>query len=126
MKQDRNKIRGFGRGKERVIYAPYIDTPKKVEPLNWLASCIANGEENNYSEKIENLIEHSINSSSTSNLFKRFLIGQGDPDLTEKKANKDQNFNELIEDIAEEYKDSRPFHSEIRIETQETKWKRLE
>jgi len=110
MKQDRNKIRGFGRGKERVIYAPYIDTPKKVEPLNWLASCIANGEENNYSEKIENLIEHSINSSSTSNLFKRFLIGQGDPELTEKKANKDQNFNELIEDIAEEYKDHRGFY----------------
>lgn len=107
---ERNKIRGNRKGQEARIYAPYLDTPKKSEPLNWEGICIANGENNDYSERIENHIEHSINATMVSNLFKRFLIGQGDEALYKQKANENQTYEELIDDIADEYKDHRGFY----------------
>lgn len=110
MNQPRNRIKGHGTGQERRIYAPYVDTPRKTEPINWGAYCVANGENNDYSERVENFIEHSINATSVSGLFKRFLLGQGDPNIEEKKANDKQTFDELINDIADEYKDHKGFY----------------
>lgn len=110
MNKPRNRFKGLGTGQEARIYAPYTDTPRKTEPISWGALCVANGENNDYSERVENFIEHSINATSVSGLFKRFLIGQGDPKIEDKKANDKQTFDELINDIADEYKDHKGFY----------------
>ena len=98
------------RGKDRSIYPSYNDTAKKTEAKFWEGICIANSDENDYSERIENYIENSINATTTSNLFKRFLVGQGDLNLNNLKVNKKQKFDELIDDIADEYKDHRGYY----------------
>ena len=105
----RNKIRRI-RGKERKVIPPYEDTYRKTEAKNWDGICIANGDENDYSEKIENYIENSINATTTSNLFKRFLIGQGDLNYNDWQVNKKQKFDEFIDDLGDEYKDHRGFY----------------
>ena len=105
----RNKIRRI-RGKERIINPPYEDTYRKTEAKDWDGICIANGDENDYSEKIENYIENSINATTTSNLFKRFLVGQGDLNYNDWQVNKKQKFDEFIDDLADEYKDHRGFY----------------
>ena len=72
---------------------------KKTEVLSKSDKIIANGESNDYAEKIELYIENSVTATSASNVFKRFLIGLGDASLKDLKPNKYQLFDEFIDRI---------------------------
>lgn len=95
--------------KSYQIFAPLIDLFKKTEVLSKSDKIIANGESNDYAEKIELYIENSVTATSASNVFKRFLIGLGDASLKDLKPNKYQLFDEFIDRISEDYKDHRGF-----------------
>ena len=91
------------------IFAPLVDLFKRSEVYNKSDKIIFNGENNDYAEKVELFIENSITASSSSNVFKRFLIGLGDQNLKDFAPNKYQKFDEFLDKIAEDYKDHRGF-----------------
>jgi hypothetical protein len=95
--------------KSYKIFAPLIDLFKKKEVYNKSDKIIYNGENNDYAEKVELFIENSITATSSSNVFKRFLIGLGDHNLKDFAPNKYQKFDEFLDKIAEDYKDHRGF-----------------
>ena len=95
--------------KDFKIFAPLIDLFKKEEFRQKSDKIIYNGDQNDYAEKVELFIENSVTSTSASNVFKRFLLGLGSEELKNWRPNSYQKGDELLDQIAEDYKDHRGF-----------------
>lgn len=73
----------------RLLFARLLELPKRVVSYDKGIEAIKNGEDNDYPERVERLIDHSITAKQCRKLFRQYLTGKGFDGLNEIKVNKD-------------------------------------
>tara|TARA_R110002167_G_scaffold81296_3_gene222683 strand:+ start:439 stop:1644 length:1206 start_codon:yes stop_codon:yes gene_type:complete len=63
--------------KARLLFAQLAELPKRVLKFDKGIEVILNGEENDYPERVERLIDNSITAKQCRKLFRQFLTGKG-------------------------------------------------
>lgn len=77
--------------KAQLLFARLLELPKRGGELNKNLSVIFNGDENDYAERVERLIDNSITAKQCRKLFRQYLTGRGfGDDLNQIIVNKDK------------------------------------
>lgn len=76
--------------------AEVIELPQRPTDFNKQLGVIANGDDNNYPERVERIINNSSTAKSCAGLMQRFCKGRGFEGLNDKKVDRDKTLFDLL------------------------------
>ena len=87
------------------FFATLLEIPKKINLFNKTLKIILNGEENDYSERVDALINNSITTQTAVEIFVDFITGKGVLELNDVSVNTKKNikFFKFLNEYNESY-----------------------
>lgn len=84
------------------FYASLIEIPKKKDASQKASGIIANGDDNQYPERVERCIVNSVTASQCVGIFKKFVVGKGTPELNEISLG-ELTYYQFLDKLVEQY-----------------------